>query len=49
MLFSDRENKSFSEKSITVYQDMFDFFVIPQLHDIPNILFQLDRASPHWS
>jgi len=41
----------FNENTITgvVYLDMLEQFAIPQLEDVPNIIFQQDGAPPHWS
>lgn len=41
----------FTEPSVnsTIYQDMLELFVIPQLGEIPDVIFQQDGAPPHWA
>ena len=40
----------FSETTITAntYLDMWQLFVVPQIQDIPDLIFQQDGAPPHW-
>jgi hypothetical protein len=41
--------KSFSDYKQTVYLDMLELYVTPQLEEFqPWIIFQQDGAPPHW-
>lgn len=39
----------FAEIKFLVLHEVLERFIIPQLQEISNIIFQLDSVPPHWS